>query len=486
MIVGREKEIRKLNELYDSGNAELVAVYGRRRVGKTFLIDEVFADRLAFRHAGLSPLDDRYQSASGRKSRMKDQLKHFHRSLTMQGMKVGKRPESWLDAFYLLEDHLQEIDDGKTRQVLFFDEMQWLDTPRSGFMTGFEAFWNGWACHRPNIMVIVCGSSSSWILDQFVNNHGGLYDRLTCQIPLAPFSLAECELLFERNGVRMSRYDIVQAYMAVGGIPYYLNYFRKELSLPQNIDALFFRNDAPLKQEYERLFSSLFVNPEVMKAIVEALHTKNRGLTRQELLAETGIPNSGEFSNYLKALITGSFIIRYCSFGNSKREEYYKLVDPFCVFYLHFVKARASGRAISWANIADTGSTSAWRGYAFENVCFHHVRQIKAALGISGVSTEETLWSKRGGEDQAGTQIDMIIQRKDNVVNLCEIKFCNDEFAVDKDYHFTLVRRKNLVLEKIPKKYAVHNTLITTYGLKRNEYYSDFTNTITMDALFTQ
>lgn len=483
MLIGRESEIKILNELYRNASSELVALYGRRRVGKTFLIDEVFAGRITFRHAGLSPIDDRYSSASKRKSRMKDQLQHFYRSLTMQGMKKSKAPGSWQEAFYMLEDLLQESDNG-TRQLVFFDEIQWLDTPKSGFMTGFEAFWNGWACHRHNIMVIICGSSTSWILDKFVNNHGGLYDRVTYEICLRPFTLHECELFFASNGIVMSRYDIVQAYMSVGGIPYYLKYFRRDKSLPQNIDAMFFAENAPLRNEFERLFSSLFVNPEAMMRIVAALASKNMGLTRQEIIQQTKIPDSGELSSFLKALVSGNFIIKYHSFGSSKRVEYYKLTDPFCLFYQHFVKNDASRRYASWINIEGSASVTAWKGYAFENVCWNHIRQIKTALGISGVVTRESLWSKRGNEENSGAQIDLIIERNDNVVNMCEIKFYSDVFAVNKDYHFVLVRRKNLLQENIPKKAAVHNTLITTYGLKHNEYFSDFIQTITLDDLF--
>lgn len=486
MMIGRENERKKLQELYDSKSAEMVAVYGRRRVGKTFLIDEVFKGRLSFRHAGLSPIDDRYDDATKRKSRMKDQLKHFHRSLVLAGLTGSKMPGSWLEAFYLLEDLLAKKDDGQTRLLIFFDEIQWLDTPKSGFMTAFEGFWNGWACHRHNVMVIVCGSSTSWILDKFINNHGGLYGRVAYQIHLKPFTLHECEELFRANGVVMSRYDVVQSYMMVGGIPYYLNFFNRENSLSQNVDALFFADNAPLKDEFDRLFASLFGNPDVMKSIIIALSSRNRGLTRQELIQKTGIANSGEFSQFLQALISGAFIIRYCSFGNSKREEFYKLIDPFCIFYLRFVKNNAGKRNVNWVNLADSPSVTTWQGYAFENVCFNHIGQIKSALGIGGVSTEESLWSKRGGEEVSGTQIDLIIDRRDHVLNMCEIKFYNDEFTVNKDYHLTLCHRHNLLLEIIPKKYSVHNTLITTYGLKHNEYYSDFTRVVTLDDLFQE
>ena len=369
---------------------------------------------------------------------MKDQLDHFYRSLLSQGMAECRIPSSWLEAFYMLEKFLLDNSNEDERILVFLDEIQWLDTPRSGFMTGLEAFWNGWACHRHNVMVIVCGSSTSWILDKLVNNHGGLYGRLTYQMELQPFDLSECEKFFISKGFALSRYDIVLAYMTVGGIPYYLNYFNRSLSIPQNIQAIFFDRNAPLKDEFDRLFSSLFTNPEVMKSIVIALNSRNRGLTRNELLKKTGITDSGVFSKQLKALESGSFIIKYDSFGNGKRESFYKLSDPFCIFYLKFV-GNSTIKNPNWINISDSQAVITWRGLSFENVCFNHVRQIKFALGISGVSTNESLWSKKGTNDSEGAQIDLIIERKDNIVNMCEIKFYGDEFIADRECHFFLV-----------------------------------------------
>lgn len=481
-IIGREYEIRKLNELYDSKAAELVALYGRRRVGKTFLIDETFEDRICFRHSGLSPADEE-EIENKRKSRMKDQLEHFYRSLIEYGSRAEKAPKSWLEAFYMLEDLLAEKYDKSSRVLVFIDEIQWLDTPRARFMTGFEAFWNGWACHRKNVMVVVCGSSSSWILDNMINNHGGLYGRVTHEMKLLPFSLHECEKFFESRSVTMSRYDMVQAYMMVGGIPYYLKYFEKGLSLPQNIERIFFSKNAILKDEYNRLFSSLFTNSDTMKSIIEALSTKRRGLSRKELTDYTGITDGGDLSKQLKAFINGDFITEYCSFGNEK-ETMYKLTDPFCNFYLDFVKRAGNTRKNNWTNIEKSPQVKTWKGYAFENVCWNHIDQIKAALGISGVVTTESLWSKRGSEDTDGTQIDLIIVRNDNVVNMCEIKFYSNEFDVDKEYHLVLDRRKRLLQEMIPKRATVHSTLITTFGIKRSGYFSDFISVISMDDLF--
>ena len=483
MITGREKEQKKLRDLYESGRAEFVAVYGRRRVGKTYLIDEVFKSEITFRHAGLSPISIENDNTS-KKNHMKEQLRHFHHSLMMQGMEENKPPQSWLDAFYMLERFLMERDDKKGRLLIFLDEIQWMDTPKSGFMTGLEAFWNSWACYRHNIMLVVCGSSTSWIMDKLVNNHGGLYGRLTYEIELQPFNLYECEQFFISKGISLSRYDITQTYMMVGGIPYYLNYFEKPLSVSQNIQALFFDKGAPLRNEFDRLFSSLFTNPDVMKAIVVALNSKKRGLTRKELLGKTGITDSGLFSKQLKALESGAFIIKYDSYGNGKRNSFYKVSDPFCIFYLRFVNDSSSRAKKEWLSYAGSQSVVVWNGLAFENLCFNHINQIKAALGISGVSTDESLWSKKGTDEEEGTQIDLIIERKDNVINMCEVKFYSDEFIANKDCHFALVRRERLLREIVPKKASIHNTLITTFGLKHVEYFSDFVNTITLDDLF--
>lgn len=482
MLIGREKEIKKLNELYHSEDAELIALYGRRRVGKTYLIDEVFRDRLNFRHAGLSPIDSEKENVKAHL--MKDQLTHFFRSLTMQGYKGEKTPESWLEAFYMLEDLLVEKYKDNERIVVFLDEMQWLDTPKAKFMTGFEAFWNGWACHRKNLMVIVCGSSSSWILTNIINNHGGLYGRVTFEIKLKPFTLRECEQFLTSKEICMSRYDVIQAYMMVGGIPYYLRYFNKRLSLAQNINEIFFADEAPLKDEFNRMFASLFKNAEPIKQIIKAIASKNKGITRKELSEITGVTDSGEVSRQLNSLIAGDFIIKYKSFGDNKRDEIYKLVDPFSYFYLTFLDRSSDNRNIDWINIEDSSRVLSWKGYAFENVCWNHIPQIKMALQIGGVSTTEALWSKRGDENTRGTQIDLIIVRKDNIVHMCEIKFYNDEFEVDKDYHLILERRKKMLREQIPKRATIHNTLITTYGLKKTNYFGDFVHVLTIDQLF--
>ena len=477
-MVGREKEVSELLERYDCNEAQFVAVYGRRRVGKTYLIDETFNGRITFRHAGISPVE----SGDEPKGRpVKKQLQAFYYSLISQGMKKDHCPSDWLEAFFMLEMFLQKIDDG-SRQLIFLDELPWMDTPKSGFITGLESFWNNWACHR-NVMLVVSGSATSWMRDKLINNHGGLYGRVTWEIKLEPFNLKECELLFKENKINLSRYDIVQSYMIFGGIPYYLGYFKRGRSLAQNVDDLFFAKGAKLSMEYDRLFASVFTNPNMMKAIIKALKTRTMGYTRKEISALTGYTEGGTLSEALKALIVSDFIIKYVPFGYSKREEHYKLIDPFCIFYLDFIEKNGMIPETFWLSNVTSPPIITWRGYAFENVCFNHIEQIKNALGISGISTTQSAWTKMG-EEYKGTQIDMIISRKDNIVNMCEMKYYGEAFMVDKDYDSILRRRKNLLYEMIPKKNAVHNTLITTFGIRNNEYRWSFDNVITMDDLF--
>lgn len=477
-MIGRKKEIKQLETLYNNGKAEFIAVYGRRRVGKTYLVDEALKGRITFRHAGLSPIE----VTNDTKGPLKAQLEAFYYSLLTQGMKKSHCPKDWLEAFFMLEMHLQDIDDGN-RMVVFLDELPWMDTAKSGFITAFEGFWNSWGCHRNNLMIVVCGSANSWIMDKLINNHGGLYGRITHEIKLEPFTLGECEACLAERNIRFSRYDIVNSYMILGGIPYYLNYLDRGMSLAQNIDTLFFSKNAVLRIEFDRLFASVFKNPDTVKKIVEFLSTKNTGYTRKEISSKLGLSNGAALTELLTSLIVSDFVVNYIPFGEGKRDEKYKLVDPFCLFYLKFVKGSSSLSDEFWLTNVRMPSIASWRGFAFENVCFNHIGEIKRALGISGVSTRQSAWSKFE-EDSDGVQIDLLIERSDNIVNMCEIKFLGDEFAVDKNYDIKLRNRRTVLQKYIPKKCAIHSTLITTYGLKENEYRWDFENVITIEEFF--
>ena len=411
------------------------------------------------------------------------QLNHFYLSLQEYGLKKAKRPKDWLEAFFLLKQLLNEKDDG-SRQVVFIDEMPWLDTPKSGFVTGLESFWNGWGSARKNLLLIVCGSATSWMRDKLINNYGGLYGRVTYEIDLSPFSLIETEDYFKDKGILFSRYDIAQSYMIVGGIPYYLNYFQKDLSLAQNIDFLFFEKHAKLFDEYERLFVSIFSNPAQIMSIVELLGKRRMGYTRNEISEKLAVSNGGNLTANLNALISSDFITKYVPFGFSGKQIYYKLIDPFCLFYLHFIKKPNRPTEGFWEEHVSSHEITTWRGLAFENVCFKHIQQIKEALSITGVISTESAWTQQKEGERDGTQIDMLIDRADNVVNLCEIKYYSDIFSVDKNYYMTMLHRRHVLQEVVPRKKAVRNTLITTYGVKRNEYSDIFSNVITLEELF--
>ncbi len=284
----------------------------------------------------------------------------------------------------------------------------------------------------------------------------------------------------------MSRYDIVQSHMIIGGIPYYLGYMKKGQSLAQNIDRLFFAKGAKLHNEYDRLFTSVFAKPEQMKSIVQLLGTRHSGFTRQEIFAKTGLKDCGNSTKLLKALVASDFIHAYVPFGMGKRDVHYKLIDPFCLFYMKFVQGCTELDPEFWMHNVTSQSVSSWRGFAFEEVCFSHISQIKKALDILGVSSTQSSWALKGDDETEGAQMDLLINRKDNVVNLCEMKLYNEKFTVTKSYYSKLVHRQNLLIERLPKRTVIHNVLVTTEGLTYNEYSGVFQNVVTIDDLFVK
>lgn len=476
-MIGRKKEIAELNRYYHSGRAEFVAVYGRRRVGKTFLIDEVFHDNMVFHHTGLSPYDRQ------RKITLKDQLQNFYFSLLRHGMENIAQPKSWMEAFFMLEKYLETCDNG-SRQVVFIDELPWMDTARSSFLTALEAFWNGWGNTKHNLLLIVCGSATSWMLDNLINNKGGLYGRLTGEIKLSPFKLKECEDFYKSRGIQMSRYNIAQTYMIMGGIPFYMNFFNPSYSLAQNVDALFFARNAKLGDEFDRLFSSVFDNAEDCMKIVRCLGNRHAGYTRKEIAEKTQLNPNGDFTKMLKALVGSDFITKYVPFGASQREEHYKLIDSFCWFWLHFKERKQITQTDYWQKHLKESDIASWRGIAFEELCLQHITQIKYALNIGGVSSQESSLIIRGDEERDGMQIDLLIERADDVVNICEMKFYQASFTVTKSYAQVLSHRLQTLQENFPNQ-TFHLTYIGNTELARNEYTDLFVSNVTLDDLFT-
>lgn len=470
-IIGRKQEILELEELYSNGRSEFVVLYGRRRIGKTFLVNELFKDRFTFSHTALSPVE-----IAG-KDLMRMQLRHFTHSLIRYGAEITQEPTNWLDAFFILENMLEKRS-ADERILVFIDELPWLDTPRSGFLTAFEAFWNGWGSRRSNLMLVVCGSAVSWISDKLLGSKGGLYNRTTAEIKLKQFSLNECEEFFRSRNIMLDRYDILQSYMIFGGVPYYLDFFSKGTSLAGNVDRMIFNRKGKLSNEFERLFSSIFTNPEEAEKVIKALADKRIGYTREELLKQTGIADGGGFTKLLRSLEESDFIRKFRYFGEKAKHTRYRLVDNFCLFHLYFLHRKTTDDPQFWQHNQNSPSVNSWRGFAFENVCADHVWQIKFALGISGVHTETFSW--RGRE----SQIDLIIDRDDRLINLCECKFSSREFVIDKEYDTVLRERQAAFLEETGTRKSTMMTLITPFGLKRNEYFGRIQNTITSEDLF--
>lgn len=475
-IVGRKQEIEELERLYRSDRPEFVAVYGRRRVGKTFLIKQALKNRITFQHTGVSPIDQ-----DDAKSRMKTQLESFYYSMLNHGLEGFKMPKSWMEAFYQLEQLLTSLDDGK-RQVVFIDEMPWMDTPRSGFLPAFENFWNGWCSGRDNMMLIVCGSATSWILGNLSRNRGGLYGRLTDEIKLLPFTLKECEEYFEGEGIELSRYDIVQSHMVFGGIPYYLSFFRKGESFEKNTDRILFGRNPRLKDEFNRLFNAIFGNPEDSKKIIRLLAKRHNGFTREEIAKSTGVPLGGGLSDTLAALAESDFILRYMPYRHSK-VEHYKLIDNFCLFWLKYVEPNLTDVDFMTDNITSDVMRS-WKGVAFEEVCWQHVTQIKRALEIGGVKSSLSAWSVKGDDENEGAQIDLLINRADNVVNLCEMKFSSGEYVISKDEEGKLRNRIEVLKKTLSPKQTVHLTMITTYGVAYGKHSGIVQKQVVLDDLF--
>lgn len=470
-IIGRKEEIRELERLYHSNKAEFVAVYGRRRVGKTFLVKQLFEKELVFSVAGLA------------NEKTAKQLKNFFKTLQLYDKGIADKPKDWIDAFDLLIRYLLSLGEG--RKVILLDELPWMDTPRSGFIAALEHFWNGWASMRNDIMLVVCGSVSSWIMDKLINNHGGLHNRITKRLLLRPFNLCESEEMLQSVGMNLSRYEVAEAYMIFGGIPFYLSMFDASKSLSQNVDALLFDKDATFADELENLYASLFRNSEDYVKIVTCMSKNRNGLTREQILKDSGITSGGSLTKILKNLEICGFIRKYNLIGVDARRKRYQLLDFFTLFYFHFLADDKSRKAHYWSSIQGTQAFYAWAGLSFEMLALQHVAQIKARLGISGILTEEFAWMKPGNDDEQGSQIDLVIYRKDKTVNLCEMKFCEAPYALDKDEDLKLRTRLKTFRESLASSsYSIQLTLVSSFGLAKGKYASTFQNEVTLDDLF--
>ena len=406
-MIGRKRELELIKNCVESDRSRLIVIYGRRRVGKTFLVREAFDYRFTFTHTGLE--DGSYE----------EQLGAFWRSMTEQSGLDLDRPCNWFEAFTALKTLIKKSSDA--RKTIFIDELPWMDTKNSGFIKAFADFWNGWATARKDIVLVVCGSAAAWMLKKVLRSRGGLFNRADRVIHLPPFTLRECEQYLEAEGVVMDRKDIVSAYMIFGGAPYYWHLLDKSESLAQNVDRLFFDANAELSGEFRKLYRSVFENPEPYMALVTTLGTRKAGMTRDQLIRNTtGIKSCGTLSEWLENLEASGFIRKYNETGKIKRESVFQLIDNFTLFYFQFVKDYNGRDPMHWQHLMKDPRKVTWEGLAFERVCLLHSQEIKRALGISGVASEESAWFSRSSAmpNEKGAQIDLVIERADRVTNL--------------------------------------------------------------------
>jgi len=469
-LIGRVKETEELVRLEKSDRSEFVAIYGRRRVGKTFLIDKTFEGRLAFEMSGI---------IEGSKA---DQLQAFSDALNAAGALTEEGIKDWHGAFLCLQNYLEHLD-VKGKKIVFIDELPCLDTPRSGLVKTLEHFWNSWASKRDDIMLIVCGSATSWMVRNIIDNHGGLHNRITKEIHLRQFSLKETEEYLQAKGCRWNRLMITQLYMVLGGIPYYLSLIDEKKSMSENIDRLFFSQDGELKQEYRRLYKSLFNSPERYIDMVELLAANKQGMTRAEIGKVLKMTSNGHLSNMLEDL-------EYCDFIRSFRTRdkkirtnmlLYQLTDFFTIFHYTFCRAKTTDQHF-WSNTIETSTQNSWYGLAFERVCFAHIPQIINALGVNRIHTEYYSWRSR--ESVKPAQIDLIIERADQLVNVCEIKFSKSEYKITQEEEIKIANRINDFKDETQIRHGIVPTLITTYGLRGNTHSSVVAETVVMNQLF--
>jgi len=471
-MIGRKKEIKLLRKAAESGHSEFVAVYGRRRVGKTFLIRETFNSKFTFQHAGVANSGTRIQ------------LERFRRSLFESGHLKCPALKTWFQAFDELKTVVQSAPCGK--KILFIDEMPWMDKPNANFIPALENFWNAWASARKDVLLIICGSATSWMLNKVIHSRGGLHNRVTVRIPLHPFTLSECEELAASLGLEATRYQLAQYYMALGGVPYYWNYLQGGLSVAQNMDTLFFSGDDRLEGEFGELFASLFAKDVPYVRIVEALCSRRQGLTRDEIARATRLSNSGTLTKYLNELEQCGFVRKYRMCGRLVRNAIYQLVDNFTLFHFRFVRENRDGDPRFWSASVDSPVLMAWQGLSFELVCLEHVEQIKKALQIGGVHSSNYAWRCEHPQDKAekGAQIDLAIDRDDGIVNLCEMKFCSKEYAITSRDDVDMRNKRAAFKRDTKTRKSVHVTYVTTFGLAKNRYSGEVQSEVTLDDLF--
>lgn len=471
-IIGRDVEIGRLNAIAESSHAEFLALFGRRRVGKTFLINQVFNDRFAFKMTGVI------------EGSLKDQFTAFSDAMEEYGYGLPQMPQDWMSAFVMLKNALKTVVKNGERCIIFIDELPALDAENSNVAGAIGYFWNSWASLQDNVLLIICGSATSWMITHVIDSKGGLHDRLTEEMPIHPFTLREVEEYFGAHQFAWNRQMTLQSYMVFGGIPYYLSLLDKNESLTQNIDRLFFSKETKMRREFRRLFNTLYKNPERHIEIVKALSKSRKGMTREQLATELKCDNNGHLGNKLDDLVQCDLVRKNIVREKEikSKDAIYQLCDFFSLFYLTFVD-RAEVETEYWAHHINTPEVNIWMGLAYERICMAHIMQIKRALRIDGISTLNYSW--RSKTSKPAVQIDIIIERADRIVNVCEVKYSLDKYELNKEEYEKINRRRTAFIQETGLRHASWLTMITTEGLAKGMYSEMIQSQVTLDDLFT-
>ncbi len=470
-LVGRNKEQQLLLQAFQSPESEMVAILGRRRVGKTFLIKQTFKS-IDFEFTGILHASKQ------------EQLATFTQKLSdFSGSNYKTKPKNWLEAFELLKQHLK-TKRKKSKKIIFIDELPWLDTPKSKFTDALGYFWNDYAMYN-NVILILCGSAASWMIKNIVNHKGGLHNRITKRIEINPFTLLETKQFLEKQHIHFDEYAITQLYMVMGGIPFYLKEIQKGESVAQNIDRICFDKNGLLYGEFSNLFASLYDNFETHLKLIKALSSKWKGITREEIIKQSQLKDGGNITKVLEELQRSSFISITYPFGKKKKDALYRISDPYTIFYFHFIEGQKLVKQGMFINLMRSPKWSSWCGYAFENVCFYHLPQIEQKLGIYAIYSEASSYFSKGTVHKKGFQLDLLIDRADKIITICEIKFYDSTFTITKEYAEQLRNKLALFKAETKSKKMLFFAFISTFGVSPNSYKNTLVqNEIKLNDIF--
>jgi hypothetical protein len=467
MFVGRKNELRMLNDAYRSGKDELVVLYGRRRIGKSSLVKRFAEKKKAY-----------YEFEALEGETTPGQINHFLQQLKKQiddPILDSVRFANWEQVFtYLTEKVINRK--SKVKKILFLDELPWMAAGRIRLVSLLKYYWdNHWK--SKHVMLILCGSVASFMVKKVLHSNA-LYGRTTIEILLKGFSPEEAARLLSK---KRSREETLNYQLVFGGVPKYLEQINTSQSFNKNMNTLCFSPHGIMLKEVERIFYSQFREPRTYLKIINLL--KNGIFSLSEISSKTKIPSGGGLKQYLKNLERAEMIRSYIPFdrsGNSKFKKY-TLADEFLVFFfkymgpnLRVIKESSSRRLFETLT---QNSFDSWLGFAFERFCLKHAGLLALVMDFADDILLASPYFKKNDER---FQIDLLYQRADRVITVCEIKHQNIKIGTN----IIPEMQRKCALLKVPRGYALEKALISLYGpdnsLKDTGYFHHF---VTLDDI---